>query len=183
MQWSKRLTTIATVRNVLLGLLLVIVLGVILMAVIQPQMMALSGGLPILDLRLFYTPMDVNQLFAALGDTGRLLYTYHQVVDSFFPATYGITIVLALVRLVNRVSSGPSRLRVIVFVPIFAAMADYAENCLIATQLATFPLLSDGIIMTAAIMTVTKWVLIVISLAALIVLGLVAMRKGKQVHP
>ncbi len=182
MQWSKRLTKIATNRNILLGLMLVLILGIIMMAVIQPQMMALSGGLPILDSRLFYTTPDVNQLFTALGGTGRLLYTYHQVFDSLFPATYGIAIALAIVRLVNRVSPGESRLRLTVFIPFIAALTDYAENCLIASQLASFPTLSSGIIMAAAIMTLSKWMLIVVAFGILIVLGIVTMGKGKQTH-
>jgi hypothetical protein len=182
MQQGNRLTKIATNGNIMLGLVLILVLGIIMMAVVQPQMMALSGGLPILDSRLFYTAQDVNQLFTALGGPGRLLYTYHQVFDSLFPAVYGITIALAIARLENKVSAQGRLLRLTVFIPFVAAIADYAENCLIASQIATFPVLSGGIIMAAAIMTLSKWLLIVLASGILIVLGLVTMGKGKQAH-
>jgi len=179
MQWTKRLTGISTGRNILVGLLVILVLGIIMMAIIQPQMMALSGGLSILDARLFYTTQDVNQLFAALGDAGRLLYTYHQIADSFFPAAYGITLALALVNSINRISPQASHLRLIVILPFLAALSDYAENSLIATQLASYPALSGGVIMVSAVMTLAKWVLIIVALGAAVVLGLVVIRRRK----
>lgn len=180
MQWSKRLIRISTRSNIVLGLLLTLTLGTIMMALIQPQMVTLSGGLPILDSRLFYNAQDVNQLFTALGAIGRLLYSYQQVVDSIFPAAYGITLALVLVKLVNKTSPQASRIRMTVFLPFFAALTDYAENCLIATQLASFPVLSEGVILTAAIMTIAKWALIVSVVGTVLALGLVAVRRREH---
>ena len=50
-----------------------------------------SGGVPILDMRMSYTPEEAYQLFAALGTAGRQAYrTLHLVPDMLFPISYAL---------------------------------------------------------------------------------------------
>ena len=180
MQWAKKLERVSTNRNIVVGLVVTLVLGIVLMAMIQPQMTFLTGGLAILDARLFYAVQEVNQLFTALGEPGRLLYSYHQIIDSFFPAAYALTMALAIANRIHTIPVRASRLGIFVLLPIFAALFDYAENCLIATQLMSFPVLSELIVMVAATMTVIKWSLILVSFGAILVLAILASRKPRQ---
>ena len=56
----------ATIRNILVMLAITIIVGAIMMAVVQPQLLALSGGLPILDIRFGYTYQDAMITMAAM---------------------------------------------------------------------------------------------------------------------
>ena len=180
MRLTNRIVGLATRRNIILGLLLTIIIGAILMAGIQPQMLTLTGGLPVLDVRPSYTFNDAEEFLTALGSSGRQLYTYHQVVDTFFPLVYALTMALVLAALVKRVfpdSTGP---RALVLLPLVVAVFDYLENVLIATQISSYPLLSPDIFAAASAMTGAKWILMAASFVAIIVLAIVSYLRRKQ---
>lgn len=151
-----------------------------MMVGIQPQMLALTGGLPILDTRLAYTFDDVNELLTALGASGRQLYTYHQIADSLFPLAYALTMAFVLGTLVRRVSPENARTRAMVLLPLLGALFDYLENALIATQIASYPALSPAIIAVASAMTGAKWILMAASFAAITILAIVSYLRTKQ---
>ena len=86
----KKIQRFATRRNILIGLAITLLVGSIMMIAIMPQILALSGGLSILDMRLSYTYQDALDLLTALGDDGRQLYSMLQIFDSVFtyPVNY-----------------------------------------------------------------------------------------------
>ena len=62
---------LATLRIFLLFVVLTIIVAVVMIGYIHPQILALSGGLPVLDTRPGYTFAEVNHLFTVLGEQGR----------------------------------------------------------------------------------------------------------------
>jgi len=71
MELLDRIKKLATLRIFLLFLVLTITVAVVMMGYVNPQILELSGGLPILDTRLGYTFAEVEQLFTVLGEQGR----------------------------------------------------------------------------------------------------------------
>ena len=153
----KKIQRVSTPRNILVMFAIAAFLMIIMALVIQPAILAASGGIPILDIRLSYTYQDAVDLFTALGSYGRALYSLQQGVDLFFPAAFGITLALIIGYLTGKLSPGQHEKSFILSVPLIGAVFDYAENSLIAFQLASFPNLSQLVIEMASYMTMLKW--------------------------
>ncbi|TET80592.1 hypothetical protein E3J38_05325 [candidate division TA06 bacterium] len=134
----KKLTTL---RFFLLFFVLTIV-AFVAMGYVNPQILALSGGLPILDIRPGYTFAEVEHLFTVLGEQGRQLYSTLQVLDLIFPVGYGISITLALTGIITRLLPEGHPMEKAVSIPILGMIFDYLENITIATLIASYPNLS-----------------------------------------
>lgn len=146
---------------------------------IQVPMFNLSGGLLALDMRLGYSIADVNQLFSALGTAGRQLYSLFQIADLIFPIDLALTMMFILIMITSKFLDPNSRLRIIIFIPLVALIADYIENGLIATQLFSYPALSDLIIIIASFFTTIKWGLMSLTFLLVIILGIYALLKTR----
>lgn len=173
----KKIQRVATIRNILVMLAITIIVGAIMMAVIQPQLLALSGGLQILDIRFGYTYQDALDLLTALGEEGRQLYSIQQVVDTVFPLAYGLTLLLALGHLTARLFPGKRECGAVVSLGLVGAIFDYGENMLIGTQLASFPNVSAVVIEAANLMTMAKWLVLLAAFLALITMAVMTLVK------
>jgi nucleoside-diphosphate-sugar epimerase len=96
-----------------------------------PRMKRLSGGLPLLDMRPWYSASAVARLFDALGAAGRGAYLrLLWSVDLCLPALFALFLSGAIRR---------GRFRALAWVPFAAAACDYAENIAIAILLLHHP--------------------------------------------
>ncbi len=172
----KKLTTL---RFFLLFLVLTIIVAVVMMGYVHPQILALSGGLPILDTRPGYTFADVEHLFTVLGEQGRQLYTTLQVLDLIFPLAYGMSMTLALTGVVTRLFPEGHPMEKAVFIPILGMIFDYLENITIAALIASYPNLSPLAVSIANIFTQLKWSCIILALTLLVILARFAWGKKK----
>ena len=170
---------LATLRIFLLFLVLMIIVAVVMMGYVQPQILALSGGLPILDSRLSYTFAEVEHLFMVLGEQGRQLYTTLQVLDLIFPLGYGMSMTLALAGVITRLLPKGHPMEKTVFIPILGMIFDYLENITIAILIASYPNLSPLVVNVAGIFTLLKWSFIILALVLLVVLAILALSKKK----
>ncbi len=175
-----RLAPMATMRNILGSLVATIAILAVMSLAIWPPMTELSGGLPILDTMITYNYNDVVALFTALGSEGRGLYSIQQIIDMIFPIMYSVTLTLALILLAPSPVRKRKWARIVVFLPLAGAAFDYAENILIATQIAAFPSLSEAIIGIAAFVTWTKWVLLSFSFVLLLIFLVPALSPTKD---
>ena len=179
MELLDRIKKLATLRIFLLFLVLTITVAVVMMGYVNPQILELSGGLPILDTRLGYTFAEVEQLFTVLGEQGRQLYTTLQVLDLIFPLAYGMSMTLALTGVITRVLPQGHPLEKAVFIPILSMIFDYLENITIATLIASYPNLSPLAVSIASIFTQLKWSCIILALTLLAILAVLALIKKK----
>jgi len=163
---------LSTPRNILILLLITVVFAVLIMGIVQPQLLAASGGLPVLDMRFTYTYDEALNLLTQLGEEGRHLYSVMQLLDTVFPAAYGLSMALALGLLTARLFPNSHTHALVLLLPILAALLDYVENILVATQIAAFPDLSASIISVAAIVTALKWTFLSLGFVALLPLGI-----------
>jgi hypothetical protein len=115
-----------------------------------PGLLNTSGGLPILDMRFWYTPADAYQLFGALGPAGRsanlLLYL---TVDILIP-------LLITMLLWSTISRGA--LRRFRGLSLLGGVFDYLENIAITILLVRYPQHLDPLVTVAACFTVLKFV-------------------------
>ncbi len=174
-----RVKKLATLKIFLLFLVLTIVVAIVMMGFVNPQILALSGGLPILDSRLGYTFTEANHLFTVLGEQGRQLYTTLQVLDLIFPLGYGISMTLALTGIITKLFPEGHSMEKTILIPIFAMIFDYLENITIAALIASYPNLSPLVVNIANIFTLLKWSSIILALALLAILAILALSKKK----
>jgi hypothetical protein len=120
---------------------------------------------PAPDSSVWYTPAEVREVFTGRGAHGRTLYAITEVtLDLIFPLVYG-SLFAALIANVFP----PSAARRLVFVPVLAVVADLAENVQLAYCAWTFDGLSDPPCQGAALATVLKSGLILVSTVLLVV--------------
>lgn len=178
MKLLDRIKKLATLRFFLVFLILTIIV-VMAMGNITPQILALSGGAPILDIRLGYTFAEVEQLFTVLGEQGRQSYTTLQVLDLIFPLAYGMTLTLALTGVITRLFPEGHTMEKAVSLPILGMIFDYLENITIATLIASYPNLSPLAVSIASIFTQLKWSFIILACVLLVLLAVLALIKKK----
>jgi hypothetical protein len=131
-----------------------------------PWMTELSGGLRILDMRPFYSPGQVYQLFEALGVAGRSAYLrLLWSVDAFLPLLFSLFLSEAVAR---------GALRRYRLVPFAAGLADYLENMVLTALLLRYPARLDALARVASVLTSLKHGLY---LAGLILAALGAARE------
>jgi nucleoside-diphosphate-sugar epimerase len=115
-----------------------------------PRMMRLSGGLPLLDIRLWYSEHIAYQLFEALGATGRSAYLhFFWSVDLCLPFLFALFLSGAIKR---------SQFRRLSWLPALAAACDYAENIAITVMLLRYPDRTPTIVLLSSTLTSLKWV-------------------------
>ena len=112
-------------------------------------MLKASGGLPILDMRLWYTSADAYQLFDALGPAGRSdLRLFYLTGDIIIPLSYSLFLWSAISR------GALHRFRRLAFL---GGAFDYLENIAILILLSRYPEHLDGLVTVAACFTLLKF--------------------------
>ena len=113
-----------------------------------PSMLKASGGLPLLDMRLWYTPADAYQLFDTLGPAGRADYRLlYLTVDIIIP-------LLITTLLWSGISRGAlKRFRVL---GMLGGAFDYLENITVLILLAKYPEHLSYLVIIAAGFTLLK---------------------------
>lgn len=129
----------------------------------QAQILIITGGRPILDVRPWYSFEAAVQLFNLLGENGRALYSQQQILDAVFPILFGTAFSQGIAHVNNLRGEEDTAWRKLVLLPFLETFFDYLENLLIATQLMAFPALSPVVISFACIATIAKWVLLILA--------------------
>ncbi len=164
-------------------ILLLAVLDVLFNTAILPRMQASleagSGGVGPIDLKLFYTPEQVNTMIAAYGDAGRAAYrTFELTGDILYPIVYTLFFGLLLSWLLQRAFVSNSRARLLNVVPLGAWFFDLLENIGIVLMLSMYPATSTLLAGTTAVFTLIKWMFAIATLV-LILFALVLAAKNR----
>jgi len=126
-----------------------------------PRMKHLAGGLPLLDMRPWYSFQDAYQLFGALGAQGRSAYVHLLwSVDLCLPFLFALFLSRAIKR---------GRFSRLWWMPALGAASDYAENTAITVLLLRYPNRVPALVLLAAALTSLKWVGYLTSLALAVV--------------
>ncbi len=134
---------------------------------IETQVLGPQNQIP--DVRGWYGPAEIRELYERWGEHRRNVYAGAALtLDVIFPLAYGGLFLAFLVKVWP-----PRTARILVAIPVLAAIADLVENSLLAYYALNF----DGkqwplLIRVAAMATALKFVFFIMSLLAIAVGGL-----------
>jgi len=130
-----------------------------------------SGGVPILDMRMSYTPEEVYQLFSALGITGRQAYrTLLLVPDMLFPISYSLLFAFTVAWFLVRLLPLEHPLQWLILIPLISGLADILENLSLVVSGLVYPNRIDWLAQVASLLTKIKFGLMPIGLVFLIII-------------
>jgi len=139
-----------------------------------PTIEAHSGGVPILDMRMSYTPEEAYQLFAALGTAGRQAYrTLHLVPDMLFPISYALLFAFTGAWFLVRLLPLEHPLQWLILTPLISGLADILENLSLVVSGLVYPNRMDWLVQVASLLTKIKFGLMPVGVVFLIIIVVV----------
>jgi len=157
---ANRLDKISNTRNLILTIITSVLVVAVMGYLTQTLVYDVYGEANMPDTNFGYGYDDLKDAFDTLGMEGLQVWSQVHLLDLLFPLGYSFALVIGITMELNSLYPDDKRLRVISIVPLFAAMADYLENAIIASQIAVYPNLSPAIVAIASLVTITKWVLL-----------------------
>jgi hypothetical protein len=122
----------------------------------------------LLDIRFSYSPDEVFDLAARLGERGRQLYALSELsIDAIYPLLYSSFFYLLLLLVIPRAFSNHPRWQRLALLPFAALACDYAENVSLAIILLGFPE-TMPVAPFANLFTMAKWMFGAISIVLLL---------------
>lgn len=132
----------------------------------------------LLDLRFWYTPIDVFHLFSQLGVNGRDVYRFFTIfIDMLYTLVYGFWFYLSLTFLLKKLFLNNSKFQSLRFIPFGIVLSDYIENLNILYLLNTFPQISEVIVIIGAIASFSKWIFTILTILILIIATFIVCAK------
>lgn len=166
MQWMFNILEKCTSRTglIMLGVGFALVFGLIWMLIIK--LMALTGGIGILDFEIGYTPEKVQTVLGSYGAEGMALYRKIQWLDLINPMLYGWLMAAVMYRLYPQ-----KPLAWLTLLPLLAALLDYAENAILFILAADYPDISAQSVATGSAISLMKNAVLSLTTLALIIGG------------
>lgn len=171
-----KLESRALIPNIFLAIVVQTFFQVALIVVMSPKLKQYSSEL-MLDLRIFYSASEITRYFNELGNSGRQLYIYTEIIDLIYPVAYTITFLLLAIYLGKRAFSSNRLVMAATIPPLLLFLADFLENISTLTMLGLFPK-KIFIYDIAGSFTLSKHYLLIFNLILLSVTGLLALKKG-----
>jgi hypothetical protein len=133
-----------------------------------------SGGVPILDMRMSYTPEEAYELFMALGIAGRQAYrTLHLVPDMLFPISYALLFAFTSAWFLVRLLPLEHPLQWLSLTPLISGLADILENLSLVISSLAYPVRMDWLVQFAALLTKIKFGLMPVGAVFLLIITVV----------
>lgn len=168
------------------GLILLVILTILDFSVLRAASDALAqltGGLSIMDTRLWYTPTDLQAFLSAAGSQGRSAYQLmHALPDLYFPILYSLSLMVAM-RIVSRrlglTDKTICKLTIFGFLP---GVFDLLENASLLRLTALYPAQPGWLAALAPVLTLLKWLLLaaVVLLLLELLISLLLKRLSKR---
>lgn len=164
-------------RNLILGIVISIVTIAVMSIATQMMIYDVYGNFTMPDMRFGYTFNDIQTAFNAIGIEGLQAWAIAHSPDFLFPLAYSFSMMFGIAMELSKVENNSGLLRKTVFLPLAGGIADYIENILVLSQIATFPNLSELVIATASVITLVKWVFLILGFVVIFILLLLIVYK------
>jgi hypothetical protein len=152
----------STGRNLVLSIVASIVIIAIMSIATQTLVYDVYGDFTMPDTRFGYTFSDVQTAFNAIGAEGLQIWAIAHAPDFLFPLAYSFSMMFGIILELRKAGMNSGMYRMIIFIPLAGGIADYIENILILTQIGVYPNLSEIVIAIASIVTLAKWVFLIL---------------------
>lgn len=159
MGMMSRVIAALTKGRVVLGFFVITqVVYLVMVFTTLPHLRGLAGGINPFDMSPGGYDVDYAIHFLeAIGPGGRAFYLTRQIpLDLIYPGLFSITYAIVWRWFYAKLFTLPSMLLAGTLLPILAGLSDYAENGLIIAMITKFPELSETLVTTASILTITK---------------------------
>ena len=133
-------------------------------------------GVMILDAHIFgYSPSEAYQILRNMGESGRRMYLYLNMMDFIYPFFYAIFFMNVIKRQMGKIDEHS----ILKFIPFTACFMDIGENVCIFSMLNEYPDKLLNVAKIASYFTITKFffIAIVIIIAILLFLRKVISKK------
>jgi hypothetical protein len=133
-----------------------------------------SGGVPILDMRMSYTPQEAYQLFSALGTAGRQAdRTLHLFPDILFPICYALAFAFTGAWFLVRLLPLDHPLQWLSLTPLISGLADVLENLSLVVSSLAYPDRIYWLVRVASLLTRIKFGLMPVGVVLLIAMAVI----------
>lgn len=172
-------------KKVLILFVLTCLVYFLMLFVTIPKVMGFSGGMKIFDMMpLGYNTEYANTLLKSLGNEGRNVYLFQQIpLDLIFPFLFGMGNCLLLAYFLNKLNRLKAQSVYLCLLPVFASIFDYLENFGITTMLCNYPNLSELLVQTTNLFSISKSLLttvyFLILIMVLLALGITWLIQSK----
>lgn len=170
-------------KNVLGLFILTNLVYAFILLVTIPKTMSFANGMKLLDMMpTGYDFNYVNQLFSALGNTGRETYLTSQIpVDMIYPLLFGISYCLVMAYFLKKINKHNSAYIYLCLLPIIAGIADYIENFGIIYMLNSYPDFTETTVAATSMFSVVKSISTSLFFIALVlILSVIGIKSFKK---
>ncbi|MHA2139945.1 MAG: hypothetical protein ACXADC_06175 [Candidatus Thorarchaeota archaeon] len=167
----------ATARNLILAIISSAIVVTIMGFATQSMVYDIYGDVTMPDTRLAYSYSEILEVFNTLGTEGLGAWLLVHSLDFIFPLTYSFAIAFAISMLSRKLFPEKSGFKNLNLIGLLGGDADYIENILVASQVLSYPNLSQPIIQIASIVTTLKWVIIMVGFGLVFALLIALMAR------
>ncbi len=152
---------ISKAKNLIVLILLEILINILMFYILKDINKPHNYNPVVLDMNFSYSYLDVKNYFTAYTELDRIKYLYMEIVDMFYPIVYSFLLLGLLYKLFKN--------KLIIIVPLVAALFDYIENIFLLYYNLYFPDILAETVRISSIFTSLKWLFILLSLFILII--------------
>jgi hypothetical protein len=173
-------------RNLILSILTSMITIAVMSIATQTLVYQVYGDFTMPDTKFGYSFTEIQIAFNGIGIEGLRTWAIAHSPDFLFPLAYSFSMMFGIILELNKAEKNSGLLRKTVLIPLAGGIADYIENTLILSQIAVFPNLSELVIAIASVVTLVKWVflilgfIVIFGLLILIIYKAIASRSNKE---
>jgi hypothetical protein len=149
-------------RNLILSILGSIITIAVMSIATQTLVYQVYGDFTMPDTRFGYSFTEIQTAFNAIGAEGLQTWAIAHSPDFLFPLAYSFAMMFGIALELKKAEMNSGLPRKTILLPLAGGIADYIENTLILSQIAVFPNLSEPIIVLASIITIAKWIFLIL---------------------
>ncbi|MFW9793357.1 MAG: hypothetical protein ACFFEE_03560 [Candidatus Thorarchaeota archaeon] len=160
MRILRSIEKISSSRNLVIMIVSSFVVVMVMAMLTQALVYDVYADVTMPDTRFSYSINEITDVFDALGQEGLYAWAQAHMLDFVFPLTYMFALAFGINMELRNSYPDNEKAKLLVFFPLFGGIMDYAENILVLTQIASYPLLSESVIIIASAITSLKWILL-----------------------
>jgi hypothetical protein len=143
----------------------------------NPELMKVSGGEGLLDVRLFYSAKEAYIALSHYSPSGRKYYLGFLAADFIFISIYSLGFAFMMTRTIRGVCGNRSPWLLLNVLPFFIEFFDCLENSCILGMLLIYPDSSLILGTLSGIATVSKWILTMSAVLSLVYGGVILLTR------
>jgi hypothetical protein len=169
-------------RKIAAGVLFIITLTGFL--IIENQLKTNTGITTILDKMLYYNEVDVEQMFKALGESGRRTYRYLHIIDYVFILSFALVQILLMKDRLAKIKPHKTLNTTLFLLPIVVrGILDSGENILIGIMLKKYPVINVSLVTAGYAVSLLKWIFLAVIIGQIIYTGILSKKlKKAELH-